>query len=61
MRKIRLIKLFVLTALLASGCEDRYRYFCQDPENFDTKECTVNCKGDGTCPSDIIHGEKLDD
>jgi hypothetical protein len=50
----------VLLVLLVTGCESRYRYPCQDPENFDTKECTVDCKGDGTCPKDI-YGEYMNE
>ncbi len=40
----------VLTALLLVGCEDRYRYPCQDPENKDKPECNLPaCEADGFC------------
>lgn len=58
MSKARLLLVFII--LVVSGCQDRYRYFCQDPENFNTKECTVDCKGDGTCPEDI-YGEYMNE
>lgn len=39
-----------LTALLLVGCEDTYRYPCQDPENKDKAECNrPACEGDGMC------------
>ena len=42
--------LFVLTALLLVGCEDTYRYPCQDPANKDKKECNrPACEADGMC------------
>ena len=40
----------VLTALLLVGCEDTYRYPCQDPENKDKEECNhPKCDVDGFC------------
>ncbi len=40
----------VLTALLLVGCEDRYRYPCQDPENSNKPECNRPiCEVDGFC------------
>ena len=40
----------VLTALLLVGCEDTYRYPCQDPANKDKAECNrPACEGDGMC------------
>lgn len=40
----------VLTALLLVGCEDTYRYPCQDPENKDKAECNrPACEADGFC------------
>lgn len=32
------------------GCEERYRYPCQDPANKDNPECTrPQCEADGFC------------
>lgn len=40
----------VLTALLLVGCEDTYRYPCQDPANKDKAECNRPlCEADGFC------------
>ena len=40
----------VLTALLLVGCEDTYRYPCQDPANKDKAECNrPDCEADGFC------------
>ena len=42
--------LFLLTALLLVGCEDTYRYPCQDPANKDKEECNrPACEADGFC------------
>lgn len=52
--------LLVLPAfLLLSGCEERYRYPCQDPENWEQKQCKKPyCSANGTCPEDLRHYEK---
>ena len=48
---------FVLTGL--TGCDERYRYPCQDPENWDQKQCKKPfCSANGTCPEDLTHYEK---
>ena len=42
---------------LISGCgyDGRYRYPCQDPENWETPECMPPlCEATGTCPVDIF-------
>jgi hypothetical protein len=48
--------LFVSAILLAScGYDGSYRYSCQDPANWDAKECTPpECKVSGTCTVDVI-------
>ena len=39
-----------LIALLLVGCEDTYRYPCQDPENWKNPECNrPACEVDGFC------------
>ena len=52
--------LFLLLALpLLVACQERYRYPCQDPDNWDTKECKKPfCSANGTCPEDLTHYEK---
>lgn len=42
--------LIPVIALLLVGCEERYRYPCQDPENAEKAECTRPvCEADGMC------------
>lgn len=54
--KYLLILLLPFTLL---ACDERYRYPCQDPENWGTKECTKPfCSANGTCPEDLKHYEK---
>jgi hypothetical protein len=44
------------TALLLIGCEDRYRYECQDPANAEKAECNrPACEVDGFC-FDTLNG-----
>ena len=43
-------------ALLLVGCEERYRYECQDPENAEKAECNrPACEADGMC-YDTLNG-----
>ena len=40
----------ILAALLLVGCEDTFRYPCQDPANKDKEECNrPACEDDGMC------------
>ena len=40
----------LVAALLLVGCEDTYRYPCQDPENSNKPECNRPlCEVDGFC------------
>ena len=46
----------ILAALLLVGCEDTYRYPCQDPANKDNPECNRPiCEADGFC-YDTLNG-----
>lgn len=52
---------FVLPLMiLITGCvEERYRYPCQDPHNWDKEFCKKPfCSANGTCPEDLRHYEK---
>jgi hypothetical protein len=45
----------ITVVLLLSGCEDRYRYACQNPDNFDLKECQKpKCLFTQTCPEYLV-------
>lgn len=47
---------YVLTLmLLLAGCEDRYRYYCQDPAHFNTKRCQKpDCQFTQDCPEYLV-------
>lgn len=50
--------IFLVLSLL-TGCEERYRYPCQNPVNWDSIECKKPfCSANGTCPEDLQHYEK---
>jgi hypothetical protein len=43
---------------LLTGCEDRFRYTCQDPTNWNNPECKPPiCTATGTCPEMLIKPE----
>ena len=45
--------------VLLTGCEDRYRYPCQNPENWELDECKPPiCTASGTCPDQLVTIEK---
>jgi hypothetical protein len=51
--------LLLLTLLTLVGCEERFRYPCQDPANWEAKICKKPfCSANGTCPEDLTHYEK---
>jgi len=46
--------------LVLNACEDRFRYPCQDPKNWETEACKAPiCTATGTCPSDVTQPEKV--
>lgn len=46
----------IALTLFLVGCEERYRYPCQDPHNWKEEYCKKPyCSGNGTCPEDISH------
>jgi hypothetical protein len=52
------MKRIVLTLLMlisVAGCEDRYRYACQNPDNFAKAECQKpRCLFTQTCPEYLV-------
>jgi hypothetical protein len=49
-----------LSAVFMTGCEQRYRYPCQDPENWKAAECQKpKCEVHRDCP-DIIFKDRAD-
>lgn len=49
--------LIILLAL--AGCEQRYRYACQNPENWETKQCQKPlCEVNQDCPDHVFTDQK---
>jgi hypothetical protein len=47
--------LLCLTIMALAGCEDRYRYTCQNPDKFDLPECQKpRCLFTQTCPEYLV-------
>ncbi len=60
MKKALMISLALGAAMIASGCDDRYRYPCQDPTNWDKAECKrPMCSATGTCPDQLLKPEDI--
>ena len=60
MRKLIAIALSGLLMVSLSGCGadslNRYRYECQDPANWEIKECNPPiCEASQTCTKDVIN------
>lgn len=54
--------LTIIFAMMLVGCDERYRYPCQDPHNWDKEYCKKPfCSGNGTCPEDLAHYLKESD
>jgi hypothetical protein len=52
------IAVLALPVLIAVGCEQKYRYPCQDPENWKAAECQKpKCEVHRDCP-DIIFKDR---
>ena len=54
---MKIVCLMVLVML--SACEDRFRYPCQDPQNWQNTECKPPiCTATGTCPEQLVKTEQ---
>lgn len=50
-----LILFAAFIAFMLAGCEDRYRYACQNPDNFALAECQKpRCLFTQTCPEYLV-------
>lgn len=44
--------------VLLTGCDDKFRYPCQDPRNWDNLDCKPPvCVATGTCPEQLVKPE----
>ena len=49
------MKIFSLILLLLAGCENSYRYACQNPDNFHKPECVKpRCLFTQQCPEYLV-------
>ena len=49
------LAILALPMIIAAGCQDRYRYACQDPENWNTERCQKpKCEIHRDCPEHIF-------
>jgi len=49
------ILICILFPFLCTGCHDQYRYFCQDPDNFNKEMCQKpRCEFDQDCPEYLV-------
>jgi hypothetical protein len=47
--------LLAITLIMLAGCEDRYRYKCQNPDNFHILECQKpKCLFTQQCPEYLV-------
>ena len=54
MKRFSLVLVSLLT-LASCGYDGKYRYACQDPENWGKKECEPpECKVDGACTKTLL-------
>ena len=54
-------EIWFLSVLLVvlTGCEDRFRYKCQDPKNWDKDFCQKPlCDVTRTCPEHVFKGQR---
>jgi hypothetical protein len=52
--------IFLLASLALIGCQDRFRYPCQDPANWEKTECKRPiCSSTGTCPDQLTKPEDM--
>jgi len=48
--------LAIVALIMLGGCDERYRYPCQDPRNWDQSYCKKPfCSANGTCPENLQH------
>lgn len=52
---------WMIIFMLLTACEQRYRYACQNPDNWSTKQCQKPlCEVNQECPEQIFAGSKIE-
>jgi hypothetical protein len=52
---MKTIKYFAILVFFLVGCQDTYRYVCQNPDKFDLPECQKpRCLFTQTCPEYLV-------
>lgn len=52
---MRNLALILLTMISLAGCDDHYRYTCQNPDKFNLPECQKpRCQFTQTCPEYLV-------
>jgi hypothetical protein len=47
--------ILVASLLLLAGCDTQYRYFCQDPANWESEQCKKPlCEVNRDCPEHVF-------
>ena len=50
---------YVAVVSVLHGCQDSYRYACQDPANHSSPSCNPPvCEANGTCTKYLIKGDE---
>jgi hypothetical protein len=45
----------ILPLMLLAGCDEQYRYYCQNPDNFYAERCQKpRCQFTQTCPEYLV-------
>jgi hypothetical protein len=49
------MRIVLVLLLFLMACDDRYRYFCQNPKNFSAKQCQrPDCPFTQDCPDYLV-------
>lgn len=53
------MKYLLVAALMLAGCDERFRYECQNPKNWSSPQCQrPDCAVNGTCPDQLTKPEE---
>lgn len=56
---MRAVVVLLVVFLGLASCEQRYRYACQNPENWESAQCQKPlCEVNQDCPEHVFNGQK---